>query len=107
MYPDNMVQIRVRMYLYRWADRPNDEGGLLNYEVVFIDSPHAGVCTHALPTPRTHCADFETLDLSGTRAHASTEQHGGTDPSAKQGQAESAHPQIALIRPLKAMGPRL
>lgn len=33
VYPDNLVQVRVRMYLYRWADRPHDEGGLSNYEV--------------------------------------------------------------------------
>ena len=36
MYPDNMVDVRVRMYLYRWNDRAADEkGATVPYEVGF------------------------------------------------------------------------
>ncbi len=32
MYPDNMVQLAVRMYLYRWNDRLQEDATTAPYE---------------------------------------------------------------------------
>ena len=33
MYPDNMVQVSVRMYLYRWIDHAEDDPGNSHFQV--------------------------------------------------------------------------
>ena len=32
MYPDNMVQVSVRMYLYRWIDHAEDDPGNSHFQ---------------------------------------------------------------------------
>jgi hypothetical protein len=38
VYPDSMVHVRVRLYLYRWHDRAQDDTGNTNYEVRFLSN---------------------------------------------------------------------
>ena len=47
VYPDNMVDVRVRMYLYRWNDRSGDDAQLAPYEV--RARPTRGLHKHILP----------------------------------------------------------
>ena len=40
MYPDNMVQLAVRMYLYRWNDRLQEDATTAPYEARVIMCHH-------------------------------------------------------------------
>ena len=33
MYPDNMVQVTAKMYLYRWNEHSDDNPGNAHYQV--------------------------------------------------------------------------
>ena len=49
MYPDNMVQVNVRMYLYRWNEHTDDDPGNAHYQASSCETfPNADIsqCLH-------------------------------------------------------------